>query len=700
VIVSWGLLFQLAAVAADSSAWPAVAVAPVAPVAVAASVAAAAPATSARPRPVLTFPEVVVTGERVTGAERVAPTGAVATRSLGASAGSHLSLGEALGSIAGVHVTDYGGLGGFSTVSMRGLPSNHVAVLVDGIPLGNATGGSFNLSSLPASAVDRVEAWRGQSPLLLGVSAPAGALNLVTLAAPHVQALRVQRGSYQTWDARGAFGAERGPFALQLLGSGFTTRGNFVYHDRNGTELDARDDGDSLRINNRRDVWTGLGALRWRGGDGWEVAARHIQHHRGLGIPGTGAVPAANPRLAEAWSRPMLEVVRAPRGRWPGARFTAASETRRLRFTDTRGQLAGSPFRTDDRLTGESVTAAIDRPASPAWFVVQGQASLRRDRARLSNEVTGAPRLPGSQRWTRGATVDLELRPLGERLLVHAAKRWERYEDHLRTAGIGAAVRSTDLRRELVTPQVGARLGLGFGFTARGNWSESERAPDFLELFGNQGAVQGNPALLPERVHARDAGLGWRGRLGRVRAEVEGWRFANEATDLILLVRNSQSTLKPANVSRMENRGTELSANVALPGGVTIGGAGTWQEARDRGSVSAWRGRKLPLRPDRELHLDVGLRRGWVSLGGSLHDIDPNFTDRRNQTLIARRTLVSAAATLSPPQLPLRFSLDLKNLTDDRASDLGGYPLPGRMVYLTLDWRLGSPGSGSHGEHP
>ena len=107
--------------------------------------------SSARPRTVLTVPEIVVAGERLSGAERVAPTAAIATRSLSPAAGAHVTLSEALGSIAGVHVTDYGGLGGFSTVSMRGLPSNHVAVLVDGVPLGSATGGSFNLSAMPVS---------------------------------------------------------------------------------------------------------------------------------------------------------------------------------------------------------------------------------------------------------------------------------------------------------------------------------------------------------------------------------------------------------------------------------------------------------------------------------------------------------------------------------------------------------------------
>lgn len=654
------------------------------------------PPDSIPPRPILTVPEVVVTGERLDDAVRRTPTAAVATRSLQASAGAGPTLNEALGSIAGLHVTDYGGLGAFSTVSMRGLPSNHVAVLIDGVPLGTASGGSFNLAALPASAIDRVEAWRGESPLLLGVSAPAGAINLVTLAAPHVQEIRISRASWQTWDGRGVVGAEKGPFAVQLLGDGFTTRGNFVYHDRNGTELDTSDDGDSVRLNDRRDVWTALGSLRWRTG-GWSATARWLEQHRALGLPGNGAVPAANARLVEGWSRPMLEVRHASSGRLPAARVTAASETHRLRFTDTNGRLAGSPFATDDRLRGESVALAVERPAHPWWIVPQVQLSLRRDRANVLNALSGFPAPPESRRWTRGATFDLEVRPLGDRVLLHVAKRWERYEDHLRASGFGTTINATNRTRELVTPQAGARVALGLGFIARANWSEADRAPDFLELFGNAGAVQGNPALLPEHVMARDAGLGWSGRLGPARLEVEGWRFSNEATDLILLVRNSQSTLKATNVSRMETRGEELSAALTLPGGVRLGGAGTWQAARDRGVVTAWRNRKIPLRPDRELHLDAGVARAWWSLAASVHDIDPDYTDRRNTTLIPRRTLVGLAASVTPPRSPVRYSLDLRNLTDDRAFDLGGTPLPGRMVDVTLEWRLGT---GRTGERP
>jgi outer membrane receptor protein involved in Fe transport len=538
---------------------------------------------------------------------------------------------------------------------------------------------------------------------MLGVSAPAGAINLVTLAAPRVQQLRVQRGPYETWEGRGALGLRRGPFAVQAFGSGFTTRGDFTYHDLNGTTLDTSDDGDSLRLNNRRDVVTALAGLSWLPKNGWSASARQLYHRREVGLPGTGATPALNASFEETWSRTQFEAGRAASGLIPRLRIAGAADVQHLAFRDTEGRLAAGRHDTDDALRGESVAMFLERPRYSRWLTVQGQASLRRDRADLSDPLAGGAPVPESRRITQGATLDLELRPIGERLVLHAARRWERYEDHLRSAGVGLTTRRTDVTRELETPQLGARLALFGGLAARANWSESQRAPEFRELFGNEGSIAPNPALTPEQVRSRDAGLAWHGApLGRA-LSVEGWLFAVDADDLILLVRNSPNTLKATNLSRMDNRGAELNAGLALPGGLSLSGAGTWQQARDRGDVKAWRGRKVPMRPDRELHLDAGWNHGWLQAGASLHDIDPNYIDRYNtaQNLIPRRRLVSAALGVTPPHSPFTVTADVKNLGDDHASDLAGTPLPGRMYFLTLDWRLGTAGTApQHGERP
>ena len=92
----------------------------------------------------------------------------------------------------------------------------------------------------------------------------------------------------------------------------------------------------------------------------------------------------------------------------------------------------------------------------------------------------------------------LQLYGMGGRLVLHAARRWDRVEDHLRSLVVGGTLASSDVARVLDSPQLGARLGLGRGLEVRANWARANRAPGFVELFGDQGSVTGNPALRPE----------------------------------------------------------------------------------------------------------------------------------------------------------------------------------------------------------
>ena len=62
---------------------------------------------------------------------------------------------------------------------IRGANSNYNLVMVDGIEL-NQFGGDFDLASLPADGVDRIELTRGPESALYGSNAVAGVINIVT----------------------------------------------------------------------------------------------------------------------------------------------------------------------------------------------------------------------------------------------------------------------------------------------------------------------------------------------------------------------------------------------------------------------------------------------------------------------------------------------------------------------------------------
>ena len=80
-----------------------------------------------------------------------------------------------------VQVKQSGGLGSFSSMSLRGASSNQVMIFLDGIPLNDASGSAVDLSSIPSSEISSIEIYRGNTPATLGKGGIGGAVNIKTL---------------------------------------------------------------------------------------------------------------------------------------------------------------------------------------------------------------------------------------------------------------------------------------------------------------------------------------------------------------------------------------------------------------------------------------------------------------------------------------------------------------------------------------
>src|SRR6185369_9788883 len=111
------------------------------------------------------------------------------------------TLTEALSNTVGVQVRRFGGLGDFSTVSVRGFSPGQVQVYLDGVPLSRADNEVVNLSDLPLDAVDHVEVYRGTTPLIFSQSGPGGVVNVVTRR-PGTTPLAAAAGSYGSFETR------------------------------------------------------------------------------------------------------------------------------------------------------------------------------------------------------------------------------------------------------------------------------------------------------------------------------------------------------------------------------------------------------------------------------------------------------------------------------------------------------------------
>lgn len=72
------------------------------------------------------------------------------------------NVADALRYFSGVQIKDYGGVGGFKTINVRSLGSEHVGVFYDGIEIGNAQNGVVDLGRFSLDNLETVSLYNGQ----------------------------------------------------------------------------------------------------------------------------------------------------------------------------------------------------------------------------------------------------------------------------------------------------------------------------------------------------------------------------------------------------------------------------------------------------------------------------------------------------------------------------------------------------------
>jgi len=131
---------------------------------------------------------------------------------------------EVIRGIPGVEVSSSGRRGGVTGVYIRGGESKYNAIMIDGIPM-NEFGGNFDMASLPAEGIERIEVTRGPESALYGPNAVSGVINIISRrgeGAPSFSAM-AEGGSYATRQfSAGGSGLSRGlswSFSLSRLDS-------------------------------------------------------------------------------------------------------------------------------------------------------------------------------------------------------------------------------------------------------------------------------------------------------------------------------------------------------------------------------------------------------------------------------------------------------------------------------------------------
>ncbi len=636
--------------------------------------------------------EIVVRGERpaaqVPAEDETAFATVVDTSDKTAEADT---VADVLAETVGVHVRSFGGLGAFSTVSIRGSSPGQVQVYLDGVPLSRARSEVVDVSTLPLDAVERIEVYRGFVPISFTRAGPGGVVNLVTRRPADEPRTNVS-ASYGSFDSRKVSGERsqrRGVWEYLAFGTYTGSAGDFEFRDDNGTPGFTLDDTTTTRQNNDFNAVDFLAKAGYRPSERATVGVTNQLYYKDQGVPGISSNQAHDTRLDEL--RNLMHV----RGEFASLglqaldlRATTHVLYDRTRFSDRQGEIGVGNQDSDD----DTVATGIDGLFTYYWgrhhvsslLLATGyEAFLPGDHLDPANAG------PDQRRVGVTVAAQNEIYLLADRLLMVPAVRWEYLDDDFSGSLPPALAGAPEPRQQtddFTSPRLGMRLEPWTFLSLRGNIARVLRPPNFTELFGDRGVVAGSGDLDAEDAFNRDIGVQLTpGKLGVIDdVLLEYAYFNNEIDDLIVFVPTSQSVLRPQNVSHATVCGHEVILSLRAWEHVRLAANYTHQNALDGSPEPSRNGKRLPGRPEDEGYVRSELfgRLGRLYYEASI--IGDNFRAPGERDRIGSRAIQNVGISVTPPGTGLTVTFEAKNVTDDRVADFEGFPLPGRSFIGTV----------------
>ncbi len=590
--------------------------------------------------------------------------------------GRRTSLPEILESSGGVSIRRLGGLDDFATVSIHGSTSEQVTVYLDDLPLNQADGRGINLAAIPTDQIERIEVYKGAAPAHLPSSAMGGVLRIVTKKSGKGGTQLVQSyGSYNTY--QGSL-LHQGHFRNLSYQAGYSfdrSSGDFRYRNDNGTPFNPSDDRVVPRRNNHYSRHNLLMSVGYKpDGKAWSLDVSNQFFREDRGIPGLATLTSDVAHLATTRDGISADLSLTELTPHLTLHLKPFFQFLKEQFDDPLGDI-GLLTEDNDNLTlayGLATEARYLLGARQKWTALlayDGEQFLPTDFAQVPANS------PGSLRHHLALGIEDEIFLFGDRLILNPSLRTEHFFNDF--AGGGSTAHHP----------VSGKLGLKYrpvaGLQATTSFSRSYRVPNFSELFGDRGTLNGNPNLRPENSLNWDIGpafdfqeAGWTG----VPLSLQVSYFLNHMGDLIQFLQTSQYTVQARNLSSARLQGIEMSLSSAPLPYLECSANYTFQLATNTSGTPGIDGKTLPGRPRHEAGGQVILKNRWGRIFGNVNFIDRNYLDTQNILAVRRRLFVGAGFSFTPLKW-LTTGFEAKNLLNERVSDVVGFPLPGRSYY-------------------
>ncbi|MCX6113393.1 MAG: TonB-dependent receptor [Proteobacteria bacterium] len=580
---------------------------------------------------------------------------------------------------SGVQIRQSGGLGSFSSLSLRGASSNQVMVFIDGIPMNEASGGSVDLSTIPMSEIDSIEIYKGITPVNFGTASIGGAVNIKTKRAEEgvKGSVTTSYASFNTFRFAPYINNKPGKFDYVIDVDYQSSKNNFDFLNNNGTKWNSTDDKWE-KMNN--DQFSQINLLTNAGYDFTKKTRLSFSNQyfeKGQNLPSWNNSPDVNTSLDTLRNISNLKMTINDIGAGHLNTASRIDYTYKKEIYDNRNGGIGLGKQYNRYKTYYyGFNQFIEWPKEQN--VLTTVFDIHREDYKTEDLLTLQPISPSSRNIYSLSSEDKVIL-FDNKFVISPALVFEYYDNNFMS--------STSPKNNSVgylNPKLGIKYSPTNWLGLKTNVARYVRAPSFFELFGDRGFFTGNSDLKAEKGINFDIGpeinyKPYASCLDRLSLNIAYFRSA--VTDVISYIYNSRGVGQAVNISNSTINGIETGFVLEFLKNISFTTNYTWQSAINDSVIQAFNGKKLPGRFEHSVStkLEGGYR--IFKLYYELIYASGLYYDSAN---------LLPAAIKREHNIGITFFIDkftitgeIKNIGDDHYEDFNGFPQPGRSYWLT-----------------
>lgn len=593
---------------------------------------------------------------------------------------SFTSVPDLLNKEAGIQVRQSGGLGSFSSTSIRGSTGKQINFYLDGMQLNSLQNGSFNIGLIPSNIIESIDIYPDITPIQLSNAALGGAINIKTLNESderHGQ-ISLGYGSYGSKKVELSYLDQWQDWHVTAALGHIQAEQDYDFLSENKTPLVPGDDVMTELYNNAYESDNILLKIK---NDQLQFMLQHSKADKEIPAIDSGSnSPSNDASLSSGLANIQLQYQWDFDKLYSSHRFFLLNNN--STFKDIQGSIGlGNTkyFDNNEDQYGYSGVIQYDTKShtlSASITVTNYDFTLTDKHSNLETAKSNRQYVLAAIQdewflWDGDMQINTTLRHL-----------YNKDQFDMLSTLITDSVSDEENSFSETGYQLGLIKALNENFYLKSNVSHQVRIPTLFEQFGNQGLSEGNHELETETSDNFDIGISFTQKS----LDAQLIYFYKNPDNIIVTLYNSRGIGRPKNIGDAIIYGLEgelywkpsrhFDSNLRL----------TLMDSKNNSEINSQNGKKLPGLYHQILYADISGYWGptKTTLSATVEDdlyYDPANSESEKP---AQKELINLNIRYQLQQHT--FDLLANNLTDQQYQDFNRMPTPGFTVFLTWNY--------------